>query len=186
MAMLKDEANIMKSAMIKIDDSHCMIVFQSYHTERGDNNKIDSSLSKYRWIARVFDTDTLTKMVNDWYDGPNCLDKCRFPGDPDPWFLCTGKDASNKAIANWLNTKFKKMMSWEAGMQHLAGYKKETAKRTGGIYPDAAYKVDGYVDPSGAQVSLTDKAELLKRVNTTLYRVEPSNRKPKTTANKLI
>lgn len=181
--MLKDETAIIKSVMIKIDDDHCMIVSQSYHVERDNNDKIEGEKSKYRWMARVFTFDSLNKLINEWYDDANCLNKCRFPGDPDPWYFGTGKDATNKTMANWLITKRKKIMSWEDGQKFMAGYKKETATRKACMLPNAAYQVNDYVDAQGNLVSITDKVTLLNYVDQTLYKSNPKIRKTTITQN---
>ena len=183
MGMLKDETALIKSVMIKLDDEHVMIVSQSYHVERGDNGKVDGEKSKYRWIARIFTFDSLNKLINEWYDDANCLNKCRFPGDPDPWYFGTGKDATNKTMANWLTTKLKKIMTWEDGQKFMAGYKKETAKKEAGYFPKDAYQVNDYADANGNLVSITDKDVLLKYVDQTLYKANPRTRKAKTTKN---
>lgn len=181
--MLEDETAIIKSVMIKLDDEHVMLVSQSYHVERDNNNKVKGEKSKYRWMTRVFTFDSLNKLINEWYDDANALNKCRFPGDPDPWYFGTGKDATNKTMANWLNTKLKKIMTWEDGQKFMAGYKKETASREACFLPNAAYQVNDYADANGNLVSITDKETLLKYVDQTLYKANPRTRKVKTTNN---
>jgi hypothetical protein len=170
MAMLKDESQLLKSVMIKVDDSTILLVTEQYHTEKNDFGKVDRSKSKYRWLARVFNVDELKQYIFDLYDDSKRLERYRWPKDPDPWYICNDNDSTNGTIANWLSLKLKKAMTWENGIKKLDGWETKTVCRDAGYNLSAAYDTEDYIDENGQLVSLKDKDALLKRVNQTLYK----------------
>ena len=185
MAMLKDESQLLKSLMVRVDDNTILLVTEQYHTERNDLGKVDRSKSKYRWLARVFSNDSLRNLISELYDDANRLNRFRWPKDPDPWYICGDNSSTNGVIASWLSIKLKKIMTWEDGMKKLDGWETKTALREAGYNLSAAYDTEDYTDENGQLVSLKDKDALLKRVDQTLYKVRvlKSKSKPSTTSN---
>jgi len=179
MAMLKDEIQLLKSIMIRLDQNHVLLVTDWYHTEKNDMGKTDRSKSKYRWLARVFTDDELKKMISTMYDDANRMNRCRWPNDPDPWYLCVGNDSTNGVVANWLAIKYKKVKTWEDGLKLLHGWETKTKNRDAGYNLAASYDIVDYLDESGNKVSLEDKDTLLKLVGQNLYK--PHTKKQKTT-----
>ena len=171
MAMLKDEVTVVKSVMLKLDDSTAMLVTYQYHTEKNEYNKVDRSKSKYRWFARVFKIEDLVKKINWMREDANRLSKFKWPDDTWPWYVSAGYPEHWK-IADWLMTKYKKMKSWEDGQKVLAGWETGTKHRKEGFNENAKYEVDDYTDSAGNKVSLTDKAAMLAHVGQNLMKVK--------------
>ena len=111
MAMLNDEIAVIKAQSLKVDDDHIMIIAEHYHTEKNALGKTDRSKSKYRWIARVFDVDSLKKLIDYFYSDEHRLEKGRWPNDPDPWYLCVGNDSTGAAIGKFFENKLHKTKS---------------------------------------------------------------------------
>lgn len=181
MAMLKDESALLKSIMLRIDDNNILLVTEQYHTEPNEFGKTDRSKSKYRWLARVFTNDSLKTFIDTLYDDANRLNRFRWPNDPDPWYICAGNDSTNGVIARWLETKLKKIKSWDDGLKFLDGWETATKKREAGYNLAAKYETEDYLDEDGNKVSLKDKDTLLKNVNKTLYKHHIMKSKLKTT-----
>lgn len=167
MAMLKDEATILKSLMIKLNDDTAMLVTYQYHSERDEYNKVDRSKTQYRWFARIFKIEDLANKIKWLYEDANRLSKFKWPDDPWPYYI-TAKYPENYVIARWLATKLKKIKSWEDGQKMLSGYTAKTKKHAGGYNFNAEYRIDGYKDANGQEVSLTDREALLARVGQNL------------------
>ena len=177
MAMLKDEIAILKSVMMKLDDTTAMVVVRQYHTEPNEYGKVDRSKSKYRWIARIFKIEDLAKAIQALREDSNRLNKFRWPDDPWPWYTSAGYP-ENWKIAEWLMTKLKKLKSWEDGQKALAGWENATrSRKVAGYNNNAKYEVDGYLDSTGKQVSLADKNALLGYIGQNLIKVDA--KKPK-------
>ena len=171
MSMLKNEISVLKSIMISLDDKTAMLVTRQYHTEPNEFGKVDRSKSRYRWMARVFKLENLIKKIQWMREDTNRLNKFKWPDDPWPWYICAGYP-ENWKVADWLMIKIKKMKSWEDGQKVLAGWENATKNRTARYNKTAAYAVDGYLDNSGKQVSLTDKKTLLECVGQNLIKVD--------------
>lgn len=168
--MLKDEITVVKSVMIKLDDTSAVLVTYQYHTEQNEFSKVDRSKSKYRWMARVFKVDDLIKKISWMREDANRLSKFKWPDDPWPWYVCSGYPEHWK-IADWLSTKLKKIKTWEDGQKILAGWENKTKTRPEGYNKNAKYEVDGYLDNDGKPVSLTDKQALLASIGKNLIKV---------------
>lgn len=170
--MLKDEAQIVKSLMIKLDDDHAMIVVRQYHTERNEYNKVIRANSSYRWLARIFKTKDLIDKIRWMKSDANRLTKFKWPDDPWAWYTAA-KYPEHMHIADWLMVKYKKMKSWDEGQKYLAGWKNATkTNSTAGYNANAAYATEDYIAPDGSKVSLKDKTTLLKYVGKNLIKVD--------------
>lgn len=168
--MLNDEATVLKSVMIRVNPEVAMLVTRQYHTEK-DGKKIIRSQSRYRWIARVFKTDDLVKAIKSMREDANRLNKFRWPDDPWPWYIACPYP-ENSTIADWLCVKLRKIKTWEDGQKVLAGWKNKTKNQDAGFYENSAYKIDGYLDKDGKEVSLSDIDAVLAHVNQNLVSVD--------------
>ena len=170
MSMLKDEIQNIKTLLISLDSSTAVLVAYQYHTETNEYSKVDREKSRYRYIARVVKLDDLASTIKDLSSDAKRLVKFKWPDDPWPWYTAD-KYPEGWKIASWLNTKLKKIRSWEDGQKILAGWKNKTAHKPEGFNASAKYEVDGYLDSDGNSVSLTDRDTLLKYVGKNLIKV---------------
>lgn len=183
-AMLKDEIAILKAVMMQVDDNTAMLVTLQYHTEKNpDTGKLDRSKSYYRWLARVFKLDDLKAKIKWCMQDENALAKFKWPGDTSPWWICAANDSNNKTIGKWLNTKLKKLKTWNDGQLALKGWQSKTAKREAGYNEAAKYETEGYLTESGSTISLTDQKAILENVGKNLiYVCQMKSKMAKTTA----
>lgn len=174
MAMLKDEAKVVKSTMMKLNDETALLVFRQYHTETNEFSKVDRSKSKYRWLARVIKIENIISSIKWMREDANRLQKCKWPNDPWPWYLCI-EYPENYKVADWLAIKLKKIKSWEDGQKQLAGWETKTKTRPEGFNKTAAYETEGYHDEAGNIVSLTNRESLLKLIGQNLIKEDSKN-----------
>lgn len=184
--MLKDEIQVIKAVSMEVDPNTVLIVTLQYHTEAKaeDASKVDRSKSFYRWGALVMDKEHIASEIQTRMLDKNRLERGKWPNDKIPYYLCIDNDSKNSTIANWLNLKLKKTVSWEIGQKILNGWKKKTASRPEGYVPNAKYRIDGYVCEDGFVVSLDNKEELMKHVNQSL--IAPFLKTSKTDKTKTI
>ena len=169
--MKKDEATLLKSLMIELDDSTVLLATQQYHTEpRESDGKPDREKSRYIWIARVMAKDDVQSMAKWCWADENRLNRWRWPNSDSfwPFYVLAGGD-DNRAAATWLLNKLKKIMTWEDGIKQIYGWKKETKSHPVGEYvKKAMYVHDSYKADNGDILDLTDKEALLKHIGQNL------------------
>ena len=163
--MKKDEMSVVKSVMIRLtedsNDPVLMLVAHRYHTERGDNGKIDKSKSEYQFIMKAMKASEWQVLI-DHSHGDKMLEP--FEWENDKWHLFVNKDSTNYAVGRWIYNKSQKQVDWETGLKLLSGWKKTTAKRVENVSAKDAYMTDDYVTPSGEKISIIDKEVVLKHV----------------------
>ena len=167
--MLADEIQVVKAVSIEVDPNTVLVASLQYHTESSpDTGKVDRSKSMYRWSGFVMTKDALKAEIQNRMSDENRLKRGKWLNEKLSYYFCIGNDSTNSTIANWLNLKMKKIVPWEMGQKFLKGWKNKTSSTAEGFYPNAAYRIDGYVCDDGAVVSLDDKEALLKHVNQTM------------------
>ena len=167
MSMMKpDEMQIVKCVSMKVSDNIALLVTWQYHTEKTDQGKVDRDKSTYRWLARVEKIEDIKKRIADMKSDAKRLEPWTWPDDPSWKGKIFTKDSTNAVGASWLETKLKKLEDWESGLKHLNGFK----KCLNDYKPSAKYELEGYLDPDGNEVSLTDREALLKLVGKNLYK----------------
>lgn len=163
--MKKDEMSILKSIMIRLDENDndpvLMLVAHRYHTERGDNGKIDKAKSEYQFIMKAMKQSDWQKVI-DLAHGQTMLEQ--FTWENDKWHLFVNKDSTNYAVGKWIYNKSQKLVDWEMGLKLLGGWKKATAKRVENVSVKDAYPTDEYVAPDGEKISIIDKEAVLKHI----------------------
>lgn len=102
------------------------------------------------------------------------------PLDKSKWFVCFGSQNAASCLADHLDVKLKKTMTWEAGMKKLDGWQTETPKRRACINPAAKWEDSGYLAPDGEEVCLRDRDALIKHFNEPLVKTVLSKTKLKT------
>jgi len=182
--MLADEIQVIKAVSMEVDSDTVLIATLQYHTEvRDDTGKLDRSKSFYRWAARAMKKNDVKDEIKARMADDKRLERGKWLDETLPFYLCIGNDSRNAAIANWLNLKLKKIVTWDAGQKILQGWKKKTAKTAEGFYPNAAYRIDGYTAANGDIVDLNDKDAILKHINQNLFApVRKDSRAEKTAA----
>ena len=164
--MKKDEMSILKSIMIRLDENDTdpvlMLVAHRYHTERGDNGKIDKAKSEYQFIMKAMKQSDWQKVI-DLAHGQTMLEQ--FTWENDKWHLFVNKDSTNYAVGRWIYNKSQKQVDWDTGLKCLGGWKKATAKKVENVSIKDAYLTDEYVTPSGEKISITNKEAVLKHLN---------------------
>ena len=174
--MKKDEITILKSMMVKLDDSNALLVALQYHSELHEDGlkagKTDRSKTRYRWIARTANIEELKKKIMEMSDDSNALAKCKWPGDTSGWYTATGAGCANIEIASWLSMKLKKIKSWEDGMKALDGWEGKTKTHEARQNLKAKYETEGFEDTTapGTTISLKDKVTLLKNIGHTFIK----------------
>lgn len=169
--MRKDEMTVLKSLMIKLDDTddgYVMLVAERYHTEIGSNGKNDRAKSKYEYIMKTMKHSEWVKLINECMDDNHRLET--FTWENDEWHMFVNKDSTNYAVGRWFINKLKKPISWDDGMKILHGWKKGTSKRAEGFSIKDAYATDEYKSHDGELISIEDKDAVLKHVNELLVR----------------
>lgn len=170
MAMLKDEMEMLKAVSMKVDDNHIMIATEQYHTEKTDDGKRNSKKSMYRWFAKVLSIDDWNAKLEDMFSDEKRLEKYKIPNDTLDYCLVCNKSSTNYSVASWLETKIKKALPWNEGLERLKGFKKKTDKREAGYNKIAAYDVVGYTAENGDVIDITDADALLKHVGQNLVK----------------
>lgn len=163
--MKKDEMAILKALMVKLDNDdngYVMLVANRYHTEFGDNGKINRDKSRYEYIAKVMKHNDWVALINECMDDSRRLET--FAWENDDWHIFVNKDSTNYAVGKWFINKLKKPYSWDDGMKVLHGWKKGTAKRVEGFAPKDAYATSEYKALDGELISIEDKDAVLKHV----------------------
>ena len=167
--MLVDEISMLKAVMVKLDESTAVLVTLQHHSEAGENgHKFNREKSMKRWIARVDTIDNFKKLIKDLAEDAVRLDKCVWPGDKLGKHICMGNNSTNARFSEFLETKLKKIKTWDEGLKVFDGWQTKTPKRQAGYNLNAKYDTEDYLDESGAKVSLRDKDALLKRAGTNL------------------
>lgn len=170
--MKKDEATMLKSLMVELDDNTVLLVTQQYHTEpRESDGKPDREKSRYIWISRVMTKDEVNAWAKWCWADENRLGRWKWPGTENAWpfYLLVNKDGDCRAASSWLMTKLKKLMAWKDGIMQIYGWKKETKSHPIGEYQKKAmYVHEGYTADNGDIVDLTDREALLKHIGQNL------------------
>ncbi len=180
MSMMKsDEMQIVKCVSMKVSDDIALLATLQYHTEKNDQGKVDRSKSTYRWLARIEKIEDIKKRIADMKSDANRLSSWTWPDDPTWNGKIFTKDSTNYVGASWLETKLKKLVSWEDGQKQLNGFKRCLNE----VKPSAKYETEGYQDPDGNEVSLTDREALLKLVGKNVWKkITKKEHKSKATA----
>lgn len=169
--MKKDEATMLKSLMVELDDNNVLLVTHQYHTEpRESDGKPDREKSRYIWISRVMAKDDVKKLAAWCWADENRLGRWKWPSLDKAWpfYICTTGDDC-KAAGSWLLTKLNKIVSWKDGIKQIYGWKKETKGHPVGEYSKKAmYVHEGYTADNGDVVDLTDREALLKHIGQNL------------------
>ena len=172
--MKKDEATLLKSLMVELDDKTVLLVTHQYHTEpRESDGKPDRDKSRYIWISRVMTKDEVQRIAKWCWEDEHRLNKWKWPGAENAWpfYLLAGNGDDCRSISGWLLTKLKKIVSWKDGVKQIYGWKKETKSHPVGEYcKKAMYVYDSYKADNGDIIDIDDKESLLKHVGQNLIR----------------
>lgn len=145
-----------------------------YHTEKDPADPAGKrnlrTASRYRIIGRVESKEDFEKASFGLRSDAKRLLPWKWPDDPS-WdgSVLYMKDASNACFSNWLRLRLRKAVPWETALRILAGYRKDTDRRskTFGEYavfvPNAVYDTEGYSCSDGSVVSLTDREALASK-----------------------
>lgn len=161
--MLEDEMCVLKSMVFSIDDENAVFVSYQYHSEPKDTGiGNDLSKSRRRWYALVAKKSQLKSIAASLWDAGDA--RAKMPLDTSKWFVCFGnnKPATSLYLGEHMYLKLKKMFSWEDGMKMLDGWQSKTSHRKATFNSNAKWADSGYKAPDGEEVSLRDKAALLK------------------------
>lgn len=180
--MLPNEIEMLKSVPMYIDDKHIMIVSEQYHAEKTPDGRRNKDKSMYRWFAKIKTVEAWNAYIKDLFSDEKRLEKHIIPNDTCGYDLCVNKSTTNGAIADWLTTKIKKVLSWEDGQKKLKGWKNKTSCHDECYDPNIAYDTDGYIAENGDTVDLTNKDVLLNYVDQNLIKRFTPKKKIKTIA----
>ena len=171
MELKSDEMGILKGLAIKLDDTTALIVTMQYHTEKNERGKTDRSKSRYRWLARVQQIETINEAIKNMKSDANRLNPWKWPNDPSWDGQIVYTDSGNLAGANWLRMKMKKLVDWDLGQKMLNGWKRTLEAKGEDPYNlKAKYDIEGYQAEDGTIVNLDDKEALLKLVGQNLVK----------------
>lgn len=186
--MHNDEITLLKSHMIDLGDGLAVLVAYQYHVEKTEHLTKDSSKSIYRYIARVDSLENFKKDAATMLSNERRLEQSFYwPDDPMPYKFVANKGTDNYSIGTWLNTKIKKLRSWDLGQKILKGWKNETKSHPEEYDPKAAYEIDGYVDAEGNTYSLTDLEALKKLVGKNIWKnIQTARAKKKSMTSMLV
>lgn len=173
--MKKDEATLLKSLMVELDDNTVLLVTHQYHTEpRESDGKPDRDKSRYVWISRVMAKDEVNAWAKWCWDDEHRLGRWTWPGTEQKWpfHLLVNKDGDCRSVSSWLMTKLKKLMPWEDGIKQIYGWKPKTKSHPTAEYiKKAMYVHDSYTADNGDVLDLDDKEALLKHIGQNLIRL---------------
>lgn len=99
--MKKDEATLLKSLMVELDDNTVLLVTHQYHTEpRESDGKPDREKSRYIWISRVMTKDEVNAWAKWCWADENRLGRWKWPGTENTWpfYLLVNKDGDCRAV----------------------------------------------------------------------------------------
>ena len=162
--MLKDEMQVIKSIMVEVDPNTVLLLTQQYHTEEGDNGKVDRSKSQYRWMGRIMEKDEVTKTIQWCLDDQNRLARWRWPNDKLSYYICINNGSECSNAGHWLLTKLHKLRPWDIGLKYFKGWKPQTKAKPEAYNTNWGYAVDNYVCDNGDVICLTDREAVLKHV----------------------
>ena len=168
--MRKDEMEIIKAVSMKVGENHIMIATEQYHAEKTDEGKRNQKKSMYRWFAKVLTKEEWQAKLDDMFSDKKRLERYKIPNDTLDYYLACNKDSTNYAIANWIQTKLKKVVSWEDGQKRLTGFKNKTDKHNEFYNKGAVYELSGYKAENGDIIDITDADALIKHAGQNLIK----------------
>lgn len=174
MAMKPDEMEILRAVSAKLDDDTLFVMTYQYHTEKDPDDpkgrKTIKAKSRYRFLGRIEKIADLEAKMAELRRDENRLSPWIWPDDPG-WDgrILYSKDSTNAGRSNWIRLKLAKSLEWEDALALMAGFKKDTDRKspTFGRYvvktPGTEYDLKGYACSDGSVVDIDDRTALLQR-----------------------